>query len=90
MTWPSTSLRDRARALVRRSGADCHICGLPIDYTLKSPDPMSFEVDHKVPMDVAPELAAVPSNWGASHRRCNRAKSNKPHADIIRRSGALK
>ena len=90
MTWPSTSLRDRARALVRRSGSDCHICGLPIDYTLKSPDPMSFEVDHKVPMAVDPSLAAVPSNWAASHRRCNRAKGDKQFAPIVRRSGALK
>lgn len=87
--WP-TGVRDRARALVRRTGANCHICGEPIDYSLKSPHPMSFELDHKISMAVDPSLASVPSNWAASHRKCNRAKSDKPHADIIRRSGALK
>lgn len=91
MSWTSTTVRDRARALIRRSGANCHICGLPIDYKLKTPDPMSFEVDHIVPVSVNPSLEAVPSNWAASHRRCNKQKDARPFAPtIVRRSGALK
>jgi 5-methylcytosine-specific restriction endonuclease McrA len=51
---------------------------------------MSFEVDHKKSKFKYPELAAVPSNWAASHRRCNRAKSDREYAPIIKRSGVLK
>lgn len=86
----STTIRDRDRARFRRSQAPCAICGQPIDYTIKSPDPMSFEVDHIKPIDRFPELANDPNNKAATHRACNRAKSNKEFAPIIRRSGSLK
>lgn len=86
----STTYRNKQRARFRREQAPCALCGLEIDYELKSPDPMSFEVDHKKSIHRYPELAYDPSNGQASHRRCNRAKSNKEFAPIIRRSGSLK
>lgn len=87
--WTVT-VRERARALLRREAGPCWICGLPIDYSLRTPDPGSFEVDHKIPRDKAPELSTARSNWAPAHRRCNRAKSNKEFAPIIKRSGSLK
>ena len=68
----NTTTRDRDRATIRRTEAPCHICGYPIDYAIPSPDPMSFEVDHVIPLarGGVDELA----NKAASHRVCNRAK----------------
>lgn len=70
-----TTTRDRHRAVIRRGRPSCHICHEDIDYTLKSPDPGSFEVDHIIPLDLggSDEL----DNKAASHRKCNRDKAAK-------------
>jgi 5-methylcytosine-specific restriction endonuclease McrA len=83
----NTTQRDRDRATIRRTGAGCHICGQSIDYTLKSPDPMSFEVDHLVPLSKggADDL----TNKAAAHRICNSKKRARDYAPIVRRSGVL-
>jgi len=86
----SPRIRERARKRLAAQRGDCHICGQPIDYTLKTPDPMSFELDHLKSKFLNPELAFDPRNHAASHRKCNRAKSDSEYAPIIRRSGALK
>lgn len=70
--------RDQDRDRLRRKSLPCHICGQPIDYTLKTPDPGSFELDHITPVSVAPELKHDPTNHAASHRRCNREKWDGP------------
>jgi len=67
----------------------CHICGEPIDLTLKNPDPMAGVVDHVIPLAKRPDLD-VPSNKRSAHRRCNRDKSDKEFGRVIRRSGSLK
>jgi len=93
----NTTTRDRHRAAIRRTRPPCGICGDPIDYTLKSPDPKSFEVDHVIPLgpNPTPERVAeldVLSNKQATHRRCNRAKwhtrpeSNAPRTFITDRA----
>lgn len=71
----STTTRDRHRAVIRRGKPPCHLCGNDIDYTLKSPDPGSFEIDHIIPLTLggADDL----ENLAPSHRRCNRAKAAK-------------
>ena len=83
----STSRRIAHRKAIARSRAACHICGQPIDYALPSADPMSFVVDHVVPLSKggADELA----NKAAAHKRCNAAKAARMVAPIVRRSGAL-
>jgi 5-methylcytosine-specific restriction endonuclease McrA len=73
----STRRYRRLRAHVARTQSVCHLCGQPINFDLDSHDPMSFQVDHVVPRSVAPELAEALSNLKASHRSCNRAKSNR-------------
>lgn len=67
MPFASTTVRDRARARIAKGEPPCHICGKPIDYTLRSPDPMSFEVDHVVATARGGEDAL--SNYKAAHRR---------------------
>jgi 5-methylcytosine-specific restriction endonuclease McrA len=74
-TGRSTAVRDRDRATIRRIKPPCGICGEDIDYTLRSPDPMSFEVDHIIALDNGG--ADTLANKQASHRKCNRAKWNK-------------
>ena len=83
----SSTRRNLARAAIRRSGAACHICGQPIDYTLPSTDPMSFVVDHVIPL--AKGGADEMSNKAAAHKQCNAAKAARMVAPIVRRSGAL-
>lgn len=66
-TGRNTATRDRDRAAIRRTKPPCGICEQEIDYTLVSPDPMSFEVDHIIPVAKGgpDELA----NKQAAHRR---------------------
>lgn len=71
----NTATRDRHRAAIRRSQPPCGICGGEIDFSLPHLDPMSFVVDHIVPLDRG-GLDDL-ENKQAAHRSCNRAKSNK-------------
>jgi len=84
----NTNQRDKDRARIRATGAACHICGEPIDYTLDWLNPRSFVVDHVVPL--AKEGADNIGNKAAAHRECNSKKRARLVAPIIRRSGALK
>lgn len=77
--------RDRAR--VAKSKPDCYLCGDPIDYALKTPDPLSYELDHVIPIDKG-GIDHI-SNKAASHRRCNSKKRARIVAPIVRRSRSL-
>jgi 5-methylcytosine-specific restriction endonuclease McrA len=68
----STTIRDRDRRQIARLKPPCHICEQPIDYSLKSPDPMSFEVDHVLALHNGGTDTL--DNKAASHRQCNREK----------------
>lgn len=90
----NSAQRERDRRTIAQSGAGCWICGQPIDYTLKSPHPMSFEVDHVVPLssgktDEERDSLDTLANKRASHRRCNSKKRARMVAPIVRRSGSL-
>lgn len=87
MTPRNSAQAKRDRERIRRTGAACHICGQPIDYTLRTPDPRSFEVDHIVPLKRGG--ADTITNKAAAHRECNSKKRARRVAPIIRRSGAL-
>lgn len=68
----STATRDRDRRAIARTKPDCGICLQPIDYALRSPDPMSFEVDHILAIHNGGTDTL--ENKQASHRKCNRDK----------------
>ena len=70
-----TAVRDRHRKLIARDGAPCALCGEDIDYSLRFPHPDSFEVDHITPVNRGG--LDILDNKQPSHRRCNRAKSDK-------------
>lgn len=71
-TGRNTTTRDQHRRAIARTKPPCHICGEPIDYALRTPDPMSFEVDHVVPLNRGGTDTL--DNKAPSHRVCNRAK----------------
>jgi 5-methylcytosine-specific restriction endonuclease McrA len=68
----NTTTRDRHRRAIARTKPPCALCGDPIDYSLKYPDPMSYVVDHIHPWkhDGPDDL----SNKQAAHNTCNRQK----------------
>ena len=83
----STSVRVSLRKQVAVGKPPCHICGRPIDYSLVYPDKLAFVIDHVVPL-AAGGLNSI-ANVRAAHASCNRRKSDRPYAPIVRRSGAL-
>lgn len=87
MARRNTTTRDRHRKAIARGRPACAICGQPIDYDAPHTDPMSFVVDHIVPVtrDGTDQL----NNKQAAHRQCNLRKSDRDFAPILRRSGSL-
>ena len=83
----NTAKRDRDRARIRATKANCHICGQTIDYALPHTDPMSFVVDHVIPL--AKQGPDTISNKAAAHRACNSKKRARLIAPIVRRSSSL-
>jgi 5-methylcytosine-specific restriction endonuclease McrA len=83
----SKALQNKHRAQIARAKPACHICGRPINYELKWPDPMCFVVDHLVA--IANGGSDLLSNKAASHNTCNGKKRARAYAPTIRRSGSL-
>lgn len=83
----SKALQNMHRVRIAKTRSACHICGQPIDYTLKWPDSMSFVVDHVVPISRggSDEIG----NKRASHAVCNARKQASPESPNLKRSGTL-
>lgn len=84
MSTRNTTTRDRHRAIIRRSHPPCGICGDPIDYSLKYPDPGAFVVDHETPLNRGGTDTL--DNKQAAHRKCNRDKSDSIPEDFAPRT----
>jgi 5-methylcytosine-specific restriction endonuclease McrA len=87
METRNSSRAKRFRIAVAKSKPACHICGQPINYALKSDDPMSFVIDHVIPLHKGGHDDI--SNIKAAHRLCNSKKRARIIAPIVRRSGSL-
>ncbi|OXN01645.1 HNH nuclease [Bifidobacterium vansinderenii] len=70
--WKNGYRRRQEQRRWRASGAPCYICGRPIDYSLKSPDPWSFVIDETLPLARGGRVCH--SNSGPAHRWCNGLK----------------
>ncbi|MFZ4264493.1 HNH endonuclease [Streptomyces arboris] len=69
----------RYRALcdwLRAQRLPCWLCGHNIDGALDAKHPMSFTLDHLVPLSKGGGLLD-PANARAAHRRCNSARGNR-------------
>lgn len=83
------------RARVIAEEAVCGICGRLVDKSLKNPAPGAAQVDHVVPVKLAPELTMVRSNLRLVHRKCNLRRGTggprrRPPAQPTRPFGPLK
>jgi len=74
VTVRSTARRDRHRKLVARGRPPCHLCGEEIDYAASHLEPLSFTIDHIIP--IAKGGADDIDNLAAAHRKCNRDKGD--------------
>jgi 5-methylcytosine-specific restriction endonuclease McrA len=64
-------------AIVKSEESVCWICGQQIHLSLPARHPMSYTVDHVIPLHIAPDLALQRGNLRAAHLRCNVIRSNK-------------
>ena len=69
-SWRRNQLAARHKA----THNPCHICGQPIDPTLKAPDPWSFVVDEIIPVSRGGDPLSW-TNTAPAHRWCNQVKS---------------
>ena len=70
----ATYQKNRARLLA--SAEVCALCGLPLDKTLKFPNPMSVTADHIVPISKGGDPMAL-DNLQAVHLICNEVKGSR-------------
>jgi len=78
-TARSTTTRDQHRRILRRGEPPCALCGDPIDYKAHHLDPLSFTVDHTIPLNKGGSDDL--DNKQPTHRKCNRAKSDTLEAE---------
>ena len=82
---PQRHLYEHNRKIIFATQKICAICGKPVNFKLKFPDPMSASCDHIIPIDKGGDPSAL-DNLQLAHLCCNRAKSddivkNKKHKD---------
>lgn len=67
---------EKNRKIILATQTVCGICGQPVDFSYKSPHPLSPTVDHIIPLDKGGHPSAL-ENLQLAHRWCNRQKSDK-------------
>lgn len=80
MAARSTTTQNRHRATIRRGKPPCALCGGEIDYDADHLDPLSFVIDHIIPL--ARGGTDTLDNVQPAHRHCNRLKSDTDPEDI--------
>ena len=70
------SAYQKAKARILAKGGVCAICGLPVDTSLKFPDPYSPSVDHIIPIIKGGD-PANPDNLQLTHLVCNQVKGSR-------------
>ena len=80
----------RLAARLKAESRVCWICGLPIDPELKSPHPLSFTLDHVVPVSMGGAVSGPGNSYLPAHRVCNMKRGTgrgKPKTEGDRSSG---
>lgn len=67
---------DRNKKKIYASQTVCGICGRPVDFTKKYPDPMAPCIDHIIPIAKGGHPSDI-DNLQLAHWICNRQKSDK-------------
>ena len=77
------ALRDRAVAIVRSWGEPCHLCELPIDYSIPAGFDESYECDELRPASKGGSVTD-PGNMKPAHRACNNWRGNRDMDEVER------
>lgn len=72
---PERGIFSHNKAILRKTATVCALCGMPIDKSLKYPDPMSISIDHIIPVTLGGKSTL--DNLQAAHLVCNKAKGKK-------------
>ena len=72
---------DRNKRTIFKTQNTCGICGRPVDFALKTPDPMSAVIDHIIPIAKGGHPSDM-DNLQLAHWHCNRQKSDKLFNDL--------
>lgn len=75
----SEFVKNRKRIIA--SGEVCALCGMPIDKSLRFPDPMSASVDHIIPIARGGH-PSDPSNLQLTHLICNQQKASRVALEV--------
>ncbi len=67
---------EKARKIIYASQTNCGICGRPVDFNKRFPDPYSPTLDHIIPISKGGSPASL-DNLQLAHFRCNRLKSTR-------------
>ena len=67
---------EKNKKIIFKTQNTCGICGKPVDFSLKYPDPLSATVDHIIPVSKNGHPSEI-SNLQLAHFSCNRQKSDK-------------
>ena len=73
--WAEATYR-KARKKIFATQSVCAICGRPVNFDLRFPDPWSATVDHIIPVSKGGNPADI-ANMQLAHLQCNRLKSSK-------------
>lgn len=74
-TWAKAQYQ-KAKKIIFASQSVCGICGRPVDFDKKFPDPWSATIDHIVPVIKGGDPTSL-ENLQLAHSYCNRQKSTK-------------
>lgn len=66
----------KAKKIIFSSQTICGICGRPVNFDKKFPDPWSATIDHIIPVTKGGDPASL-ENLQLAHLQCNRIKSSK-------------
>lgn len=66
----------KAKKIIFASQSNCAICGRPVNFDKKFPDPWSATVDHIIPVSKGGAPASL-ENLQLAHLQCNRIKASK-------------
>lgn len=68
-------LYNHNRKVLRKTSMVCALCGMPLDKSLKYPDPMSISIDHIIPVALGGKSTL--DNLQATHLICNKEKGKR-------------
>jgi len=74
---------ENARKKILATQTICGICGKPVDFSYRTPHPLSPTIDHIIPVSKGGHPSDI-SNLQLAHRCCNREKSDKLFMDARR------